>query len=73
MIRDAIDLVAPGALDRAADALVWVFVGNAVRSLILGAALLWLGAHYLGWWTLALVVAGGAWELGAYPGRLPWR
>lgn len=61
--------------DRAADAIVAFFVGNAARSLAIGAALLWLGAHYLGWWTLALVVAGAAWEVVRYPGRLPahWR
>ena len=56
--------------DRISDALVALFAGDPVRSLAIGAALLWLGAHYLGWWTAVLVVVGGAWELTAYPGRL---
>lgn len=57
--------------DRISDALVAFFVGDPVRSLALGTALLWLGAHYLGWWTAVLIVVGGARELVAYPGRLP--
>lgn len=57
--------------NRISDAIVAFFVGNPVRSLAIGAALLWLGAHYLGWWTAVLVVVGGAWELAAYPGSLP--
>jgi hypothetical protein len=57
--------------DRILDTLVAFFVGSAVRSLAIGTALLWLGAHYLRWWTAVLVMAGAAWELVAYPGRLP--
>lgn len=57
--------------DRAADSVIALFVGNPIRSLAIGTALLWLGAHYLGWWTAVLVVAGAVWELVAYPGRVP--
>lgn len=57
--------------NRISDAIVALFAGDPVRSLAIGAALLWLGAHYLGWWTAVLVVVVGACELVAYPGKLP--
>jgi hypothetical protein len=57
--------------DRISDPVVAIFVGNPVRSLAIGTTMLWLGAHYMGWWTAVLVVVGAAWELMAYPGRLP--
>lgn len=59
--------------DRLADAIAAFFVGSAPRSVAIGAALLYAGARWLGWWTLALVLVGAAWELLTYPGRLPWR
>lgn len=56
-----------------ADRLVGLCVGGPVRASLLGAALLWLGYRYLGWWTFALVAVGAAWELAVWPGRAPGR
>lgn len=60
-------------LARAADALVAAVVGGPVRATLIGAALLILGARYLGGFTLALIAAGCAWELVCWPGRAPGR
>lgn len=57
----------------AADVLVAAVVGGPIRATLIGVALLWLGARYLGWFTLALIGAGCAWEFVRWPGRAPGR
>lgn len=60
--------------DRIVDRLIGSVTCSLVRSVLAGAALLYLGWLALGWWTVALVVLGAAWEFARYPGRLPsWR
>lgn len=68
MIRALLARAAWSCADRA----VALLVGNPWRSAVLGAALLYFGARTLGWWLIALIVAGAAWELVRWPGRLPW-
>jgi hypothetical protein len=73
VIRDAIEVLAPGALDRAVDRLVGLVVGDPFRSVAIGTALLYVGARLLGWWLVALILGASAWELVRWPGRLPRR
>lgn len=44
------------------DRFIALCTGNPVRSVLLGIAVLVAGVHWLGWWTVAIVLAGAAWE-----------
>lgn len=46
--------------------IIWLSGGT-----LLAAVLLYLGARYLGWWTIALIGAGVAWEFVKWPGWGP--
>lgn len=44
--------------DRATDAVIALLVGDPVRSVILGALVLWLVGQWLGGWAVAAIVGG---------------
>ena len=60
---------------RAADTVIALLVGNSVRSVLLGALVLWLVGQCLGWWWAAAIIGGAVvdtiWRASRVPSR--WR